>query len=618
MLINFDIRKAKNFNKIAKGKLVNGPLFTGLYYFSIVLAFVLIIVVLFADSQSGYARLGKVLLGIIVLYPVLYQFLKFFYTPSADIASANIAEGLSEEMSKVVSDCVLMSEQNKFSTIEPIMLLAAFEKNSDGKYMLMRAGFGLEKDISGIIARAVAAIVKSGGEDVFSVGFLEVMEAAKANAVVSSRLEISSGDILLGLIQKSDIFQKIMFDVKIDENDIKTIVEWHEFLKRKSSKYNLPFWEKEGIVGGIGKDWSFGYTPTLSQFARNLNDEVLYAGEVNVYGRDREIDEIERVLSKSSQNNVLLVGDHGIGKKTIVKGFVSRVLKGKTLPSLRYMQIFQVDTGALLSGGGQSGEIAMRIKKVFNEAARAGNIILFFDNFHALVSKKEGVGQVDTSEVILPYLAGAVKVIGATSLSDYHKNVEASPGVASAMNRVDVREPNPQDTIKILEEMVPYTEHRDGVFWPYQSLRESVSVAQRYIHNKPFPEKSIEIIDEVSVEVAKAGQKIVFTRDIDNLVSRKLEVPVAQAEGEEAKKLLNLEAFLHERVIGQDQAIKAVASAMRRARAGVQSKQRPIGSFLFLGPTGVGKTETSKALAEAYFGSEKNMIRVDMSEKRGN
>jgi ATP-dependent Clp protease ATP-binding subunit ClpC len=205
-------------------------------------------------------------------------------------------------------------------------------------------------------------------------------------------------------------------------------------------------------------------------------------------------------------------------------------------------------------------------------------------------------------------------VIGATDIKSFHRDIESNPAVASSFEKIGVHEPNMEETISVLEEMVPVIEHRDGVFWPFQSVREVVQVTQKYIQNKPFPQKAIEIVDEVSVSVAKQGGKIILPKMVDDHISAKLEVPVTQAEGKEAQKLLNLEEFLHKRVIGQDEAIKAVATAMRRARAGLASGKRPIGSFLFLGPTGVGKTETSKALAEAYFGNEKSMIRVDMSE----
>jgi len=615
-MTTFDISKSRNFYKARVGKKFKG----GFLSFFTSLAWTLFTISIAAYFYSiskeiaGLPNLSFLVCGFSILYLLFFYFERSYYVPKPELNSENIADSLGAEMIDVVLGSLTISIQNHFTSVEPIILLAALENNDDGKYMLLRAGFGLEKDISSQVAQAVAKIPKQEAQEAkFSQSYIDVIIAARENTLSNQRTEISSGDMLFGLIHRSDVFKNIMFDIKIDENDIRHVVEWHELLKEYSKRFSLPYWDKPVTSGGIGADWSFGYTPMLSQFAKNLNTEVEFLGDIHVYGRHEEINEIERILSKSERNNSLLIGEHGIGKKTIVKGFVARIIKDQILPSLKYAQVFQVDTGALLSGG-DTNEIGTRVKKIFNEAVRAGNIILFFDNFHALVSVERGVGQVNTSEIILPYLEGAVRVIGATTLKEFHKNIESSPGVAAAFNRIDVKEPNLEETIDVLEEMIPFVESRDGVFWPYQAVKEVVRVADRFIHNKPNPEKTIELVDEASVSTAKSGGKIVFTKQIDDLVSKKLEVPVAQAEGQEAQKLLNLESFLHKRVIGQDEAIAAVSNAMRRARSGIQNKNRPIGSFLFLGPTGVGKTETAKALAEAYFGSEKSMIRIDMSE----
>jgi len=612
------LKKARNFGKYRSGKAIESSpvtVFVGFLWFAALISALVLIAGRFFEPLAFLVKAGFLTLGFSSLILFYLSFLRAFYVPRVYIDSGNAAEALSLPVMEMLLDSINIARENQFAEISPVILLAALDKNQDGKYLLLRCGFGIEKDTSAIIAQEVASLPKGKvAEPAISQSTLLVIEAARKNAQDNSRGSVSSGDILLALIQKSDIFKKMMFEIKIEEQDIKQVVEWHEMLKNYSEELKKPFLKKETIEGGIGRDWSFGYTVTLNQFARNLNLQVQGIGAVHIYGRSQVVDEIERILAKTGENNVLLIGDHGIGKKTIVKGFATKIVQGKVLPSLRYMQIFHVDTGAVLSGSSNPGEVALRVRKIFNEAARAGNTILFFDNFHALVSSEEGVGKVNTSEIILPYLQGNINVIGATTLEDYHKHIEANPGVAAVFNRIEVKEPTQPETIQILGEVIPIIEHRDGVFWPYQAIKEVVRVADRYIHNKPFPRKAIEIVDEISVDVAKSGGKVVHPKTIDELVSRKLEVPVSQAEGEEAQKLMHLEEFLHKRVIGQDEAIQAVASAMRRARSGIQSKQRPIGNFLFLGPTGVGKTETSKALAEAYFGSEKNMIRVDMSE----
>ena len=618
MTENYNSNTAISFKKYNALKNLMAFPHSAIYISGYVLAIISPALIYFGNSSQNHllSSLFTFALAVALIVVFLYSFLRSYNRPVTDVNSSNVAESLNEHSVAVIEKAFEIARENRLTEISPIVILAGLEQSERGKYMLLRAGFGIEKDLSGMISEAILEIAKADNQSTnpeLNEESVAVLESARENAVANSRDYVSVGDILIGLIRKSDIFQKMMFEIKVEEKDMLRIVEWYELLSSYRARFEKPFWEKD-LGGGIGRDWSFGYTPTLSQFGRNLNQEIEYSGEVHVYGRSKEVDEIERILAKSTQSNVLLIGEHGIGKKSITKGLVSRIVFGKVLPVLRYKQVFQVDTGALLSGSGSAGEITQRVTKIFNEAIRAGNIILFFDNFHALLSSKEGVGKVNIAEIIMPYMQGSINIIGTTTLKEYHKNIEANPGVAAALDKINVSEPNQDQTLQVLEEMVPIIESRNGVFWPYQSLKEVVRVAGRYIQNVPFPQKAIEIVDEVSVDIAKSGKKIVLAKDIDELISRKLEVPVAQAEGKEADKLLHLEEFMHMRVVGQSEAISAVANAMRRARSGIQNQKKPIGTFLFLGPTGVGKTETSKALAEAYFGSEKSMIRVDMSE----
>ncbi len=609
----FNPNQARNFKKHALGRSLEtslagffNKLISALAIFSLIGIFV---------TNTELRSIFSILLAIELAFLFLFNFYKQYQNPIFYLSSDNLAEALGTEEVDIINDAYQIARDNKFARLDPILILAAIEKSHEGKYLLLRAGFGLEKDVSGFIADALLKIPRREAMGPIEIAEETVAVIAKAveNAKQNNRSYCSVGDLLVGLIDKCETFKQMMFEEKIEPKDLLEIVEWKDLLDAYRKRMTRPFYEKT-VSGGIGKDWSFGYTPMINQYARNLNQELEFAGEAHVYGRQKEVEEIERILSKTSQNNALLIGEQGIGKKTIVRGFVSKVLEGKVMPVLRYSEIFQVDTGALLSGSANPQEIAAKIKKLFNEAVRAGNIILFFDNFQDLVSRGEGVGQANASEIIMPYLQGSIRIVASTNIKSYHKDIESNPGVSALFEKVPVHEPNFDETTQVLEEMVPIIEHRDGVFWPYQSIREVVTVAGKYIQNKPFPQKAIELVDEVSVEAAKSGEKIILPKKVDDHVSEKLEVPVSQAEGKEAQKLLNLEEFLHQRVIGQEEAIKAVAAAMRRARAGLSAGKRPIGSFLFLGPTGVGKTETSKALAEAYFGSEKSMIRVDMSE----
>lgn len=612
--ITFDPKTSENFSKYFAHKRIA----VGMAKYLLVVSYFVFTMGLFAylfTRLSADATLVKVsyfLIGISSLYWFIYKFLDEFYKP-VPFAGANRADQLSVEAIEIILEAMNIAKANKFAKIEPIFILAGIEKNTEGRYMLLRAGFGLSQDFSEIISGEIAKIpkIQIGEDSVFSESTIACIEEAFGLSSKYSRPSLTTGDLLVGL-SKSDFFQKVLFELKMDLGDLINVVNWYHLIKDKTTTVGAL--EKDSFGPGIGRDWSFGFTPTLNRFATNINDSVMFGHASTVYGREDEINTIENVLGKSGQSNVILIGQHGIGKKTIVSGFVQKIVNGKTIKSLSYMNVFKVDTGSLLSGVGAQGEIEARINKIFGEAARAGNIILFFEDFHALVSSTPSVGAVNASEMILPYLSGGVHVIATTEIEQYHKSIEANSGIAAAFEKIDVKEPNEEEVVEILEETVPYFESRDEVFWPYQAIKELIRVCARFVHNKPFPEKAIEIADEVSVNSAKQNAKIISTDLIDQLVSAKMEVPVQQAEGEEAKKLVNLEEFLHKRVIGQEEAISAVSSAMRRARTGVQDRNRPIGAFLFLGPTGVGKTETSKALAEAYFGSEKNMIRIDMSE----
>jgi len=609
----FDFSKATNFKKHIQSGVIEGGSWGVVNKIAITLTALVLFASLFSANPT-YRGILEILFAILVSILFIFNFLRSYNKVTPKLTSDNLAEAFDKDQIEIILQSIKIAKENQFSSVEPILLLAAIEQSHDGKYLLLRAGFGLEKDLSGMIADAVLKIPKSeSGQVQFSNEFIAVINDARSNAQKNNHNSITTGDLLIGLIDKCEVFKQMMYEIKIKLEDLQEVVEWKELLDTYRQRQKLLFYDKP-TSGGIGKDWSYGFTRMLNQYAKNLNTEIEFSGEAHVYGREREVDEIERILSKTSQNNALLIGAQGIGKKTIVKGFASKIVAGNVLPALKYTEVFQVDTGALLSGSANVQEIASKVKQLLNEASRAGNIILFFDNFQDLVSRGEGVGQANTSEIILPYLQGAVRIVGATDIKSYHRDIEPNVGVAALFEKVEVHETSVDETISVLEEMIPPIEYRDGVFWPYQAVREVVQVAGKYIQNKPFPTKAIELVDEVSVAVAKNGGKIVLPKMVDDHVSAKLEVPVTAAEGKEAQKLLHLEEFLHQRVIAQDEAIKAVSAAMRRARAGLAAGKRPIGTFLFLGPTGVGKTETSKALAEAYFGSEKSMIRVDMSE----
>lgn len=563
------------------------------------------------------------ILALVFFYLLYYRTVLMQYCPPLPLAApaenVNLADFLDgREVVGIVKAAYELAQTAGHGTLEPVHLLVSLPKDPVGRYVFVRAGIAFSGQAKAEIDKALANIPLANGivEPKPSEHFLAMLQYAGKLAAYFNEAAITDADLILALSSDS-VFKKILFDLELEFEDLVNIVNWYRHLKELTVK--KPFWQTQ--KGGIGRDFSYGYTPTLLRLSQDLTEQVELGIEIRTYGRRREIDELERALAKSAQANALLVGEHGVGKKTMVLGLIRRIVKGKCIPSLRYKRVLALNTGAILAGASQKGEVEARLQTILSEAARAGNVILFIEDFHSLVSAKEHTGAVNAAEILLPYLQGsALQVVGTTTYENLHQDIEANSGVANTLAKIEVPEPKPEDVIKILEDSVPELEIKNGVIFSYHALKEAIAAAGRYLHDEPFPEKAIELCDAVAVEVAKKGGpaqrggRMVTKDDVDAVVSQKAQVPVGQVEAGEKEKLLHLEEFLHRRIVDQEEAVKVVSDAMRRARSGLQKTDKPIGVFLFLGPTGVGKTETSKALAEAYFGSEKNMIRFDMSE----
>lgn len=441
----------------------------------------------------------------------------------------------------------------------------------------------------------------------------QVLDEALKYAQIGGGQYVEVEDLFVGMAKCEPAFKQILTNLNLKEAAVTEVASWYK--RWRSENAQEPFWRKP-VVGGVGQDWAYGYTRLLSRFALNLTKVATATGShVEIFSKTSVVDATERILARSGKNNVILVGEPGVGKKTIVESLARKIVDGKILPALRYKQVMQINVGAVLSGAQNQGEIVARIEGILSESAQAGNIVLYFDDFHALVSSKNEVGTVNAAEVFMPFLEGSrVQVVASTTIDRYHRDIERSVGIANLFERIDIPEASEEEAIKILEETIPYLEMRYKILYTYQSLKEIIDLGKRYVHDRPFPQKALDLADEVAVKVSAAQKAIVLPQDVQDIVSARTHVPVGDVQASEKEKLIKLEEILHKRVVGQDEAIVATSNALRRARSGLASKNRPIGTFLFVGPTGVGKTETAKALAEAYYGSEEKMIRLDMSE----
>ena len=425
-----------------------------------------------------------------------------------------------------------------------------------------------------------------------------------------------------------------------------------------------------------GKNKGKSATPMLDQFSRNLSLFAKEGKLDPVVGREKEIERLIQIISRRTKNNPCLVGEPGVGKTAIIEGLAQRICEGSVPETIADKKVVILDLSAMVAGSKYRGEFEERIKRVLREVAQEGNILVFIDELHTLIGAGGAEGAMDAANILKPALArGEIQIMGATTIGEYRKYIEKDAALERRFQPITVEEPTEAETFSILNGLKEKYEQHHQVVLTTESLQAAVKLSSRYITDRFLPDKAIDVMDEAASkarlgssvkskelielekkqasleldkeeaiiqedydeamkikqaqqvnkekiqkilekeEKRKKTEKITVTeKDIAAVIAMWTKIPVEKLEVEEATRLKKLEQVLHERVIGQEEAVTAVAKAVRRGRVGLKDPNRPIGSFLFLGPTGVGKTELSKALADAVFGTEKAMIRVDMSE----
>ena len=446
---------------------------------------------------------------------------------------------------------------------------------------------------------------------------LEFLVDSFKNAQNRENALISCGNILTSLAKYEPCFKEILFEAELKAEDIDNLCWWWEENQKKVSERKR-FWEYKNLIrmGSLGKEWSSGYTITLDRFAADYTEMVRIKGFEEIVGHEKEIEQMERSLSKSEFSNVLLVGDPGSGRGAIIQALTQKILFGESLPELNYKRVVELDLPLLISNCQNKEEVAQILEKILQEAFLAKNIILVIQDFHNFVESREaqGPGKTDISGLLLRYLQmPKFKIIAVTNFSDFHKTVDLS-STASYFEKVEISQISLDETIRLLELFTPGWEAKYRKFISYPAMKELVIKAERYLPALPFPKKATDLMEEVLVSLSQSKEEILLPKDVSKIISEKTDIPVGQLSLQEKQTLLNLENLIHERIINQEEAVKEVSSSLRRAKSEITVRKGPMGTFLFLGPTGVGKTETAKALAAIYFGDEERIIRLDLSE----
>ena len=486
---------------------------------------------------------------------------------------------------------------------------------------------------------------------------------------------IGTEHLLIGILREGDsIAARILLNLNVNiprlyNEIIKVINEGEDYTPGDNTSSN-------STKNSHGKYGSYNQTTTLNQFGEDLTKKAEEGKLDPIIGRKKEIERVLEILSRRTKNNPCLIGEPGVGKTAVVEGLAQKIVAGDVPEILKNKRVVTLDISGMVAGAKYRGDFEERIKKALNEVKKAGDVILFIDEIHTIVGAGAAEGAIDAANILKPLLArGEIQLVGATTLNEYRKYIEKDSALERRFSPVTVEEPSEKDTIQILRGIRDKYEAHHNVKITDEAIESAVKYSIRYINDRYLPDKAIDLIDEAASrarlrtymepeglkklqeqieekqkdkEEAVRNQKFekaAKLRDEEKALKEKFEkeenkwknkntksvvniteeniaevisnwtgIPAKKITEDENKKLKNLEKELHKRVVGQDEAVEAVAKAIRRGRVGLKDPKRPIGSFLFLGPTGVGKTELSKALAECLFGDENSMIRVDMSE----
>jgi ATP-dependent Clp protease ATP-binding subunit ClpC len=430
--------------------------------------------------------------------------------------------------------------------------------------------------------------------------------------------KIKLGEILFALSQKNKIFKDFLIQYELKPEDLREVADWIDYLESEFLEARK-FWKWENLIkkGTLAREWTAGYTVLLDQYSFDVTKSMRYQGFRRIFAHEKEVKTMEAILASPEKNDVLIVGEAGTGRRSMIEALANNLALGKSLPQLNFKRVVYLDLPKIISETETTEEAEKILDQIFQEAAFAGNVILVIDNIHQYVGveTERKLGVVEISGILSSYLSSpSFCCIGITTYEGLHKNLEQRPVLLEAFEKVEVKEISEDETLKILEDRALRLEAKYKVFFTFPAIKGIVSLCSKYLAAIPFPEKAIDVIDELAVLASQRKEKIVFLKDVEKIVERKAKVPIGEIEEVEKRKLLRLEELIHQRIIDQEEAVKEVSEALRRARAEISVRKGPMGTFLFLGPTGVGKTETAKALSEIYFGSEEKMIRLDMSE----
>ena len=490
---------------------------------------------------------------------------------------------------------------------EHLLLGIMMESDGLGARILLRHGID-KAQLWRIVLRANGSGSPGRPEQGLTPRARQAVEQAAQEARQLQQGYIGTEHLLLGLLRQNDCGAAASLrEAGADLNDIYTDI---------MAVFGNPGSNNRSQTGTARGTVRRADTKMLDQYSRDLT-EMAAAGRIDpVVSRGNEIRRAIQILSRRSKNNPVLVGEPGVGKTAVAEGLALCVSRGQAPAELRDKRIVSLDIPALLAGTKYRGDFEERVKSVLRDVKRAGDVILFIDELHTIIGAGSAEGAIDAANILKPALGrGEVQIIGATTPEEYRRHIEKDAALERRFQPVKVTEPGREQTLEMLQSLRPALEKHHRVSLDEEALTAAYELSVRYINDRFLPDKAIDLLDEAAAAVhVEGGRRPVTAADVAQVVSLWTEIPLRSLDESESQRLQGLEEQLKQRIIGQDEAVSAVARAIRRSRVGLKDPRRPVGSFLFLGPTGVGKTELCRALAATVYGDENAMIRLDMSE----
>ncbi|HQA98633.1 MAG TPA: ATP-dependent Clp protease ATP-binding subunit [Candidatus Dojkabacteria bacterium] len=519
-------------------------------------------------------------------------------------ASLDVVNYISSETIQLLSDFCINGTFKTHTCYNTLI-----KESLEIQQILRRSGFELHEE-----KLKEAGITNEEVRDFDFTSIRGLLIYALEEALLTESKCIEPQHIFLAITKINSSIQKLLQKENLNTDVLREVVKYHNFLSNRKAKLldpDVPYYRK----GGIGKAWIYGWTFILGHFSKEINKIIAESRDIFGIGHDEEVESLISTLGKVTNKNALLIGEPGVGKSSIILGLAQKINRGDVPIQLKDKRIIELDINALIAHSQNTGNMEELVIKAMTELAKAGNTILYIDEIQQIIPVKAAESGHSIAGMMLPYILNSqFPIVGSINYADYKKYFYANESLRQSFTNIETKEISAADALTILESKIPSLENNFNCFITFPALVAAVEVAQRYIRDRKLPSSAVQTIEATCSWAQANGINKITAEHVSKAISIQRNINIAQIDQDESNKLMKLEENIKSKVVGQDEAVTAISEALRRARADIRNPNKPIGSFLFIGPTGVGKTYLAKVVGEEYFGSQDTIIRLDMSE----